>query len=91
MVEDKHANDPTQEDQAYEEANILIDAIMEEVSIDTTKDPTTPTRPLKSPNKEDESPSKRAKTGTPVDSNTNQANMGKTVHNPYRKSAQKNN
>ena len=62
---------------------------MEEVSIDTTQDPATPTRPLKYPNKEDESPSKRAKTGTPLDSTTNQANIGKTVHNPYRKSAPK--
>ena len=89
MVEDEHPTDPTQEDLAYEEAEILIDSIMDEGSNDHTQDPATPTRPLKSPNKEDESPSKRAKTGTPVDSNTNQANTGKTVHNPYRKPAPK--
>ena len=90
MVEDKHPTDPTQEDLAYEEANNLIDSIMEEGINDNTQDPATPTRPLQSPNKEDESPSKRDKTGKPVDSNTNQANIGKTVHNPYRKSAPKN-
>ena len=62
---------------------------MEEGSNDHTQDPATPAIPLKSPNKEDESPSKITKTGTPVDSTTNQANIGKIVHNPYRKSAPK--
>ena len=72
MVEDEYPTNPNQEDQEYEEAEILIDTIMEGESIDLSPEPLTPTISIHSPNKADESPSKRAKTGTSTDPTTNQ-------------------
>ena len=86
MNEDEHPTNPIQEDQEYEEATILIDTIRERESSDIPSNPSTPTRPIKSPNKADESPHKKAKIGRSMKPTTNQDYIEKKIHNPYNKS-----
>ena len=86
MNEDENPTNPIQEHQEYEEATILIDTIREREKSDLPSNPSTPTRPIKSPNKADESPHKKAKIGRSMKPTTNQDYIEKKIHNPYNKS-----
>jgi len=86
MVEYKHPTNPNQEEQENEQAEILIETIMEEGSTELSLSPLTPTRPINSPNKEDESPFKKAKTETSKELSTDQAETETKQHRPYDKS-----